>query len=60
MKVGDVVNYKGQGPYHDARIRAADGVIMSTQGRKWVKVGWSNNLITKEHVKDLEVISEGR
>jgi len=59
MKIGDSVNYKNTS-YYNEFARPVNGVIMSTQGRKWVKVGWSNQLITKEHVNDLRVINENR
>ena len=59
MKVGDRVNYKDLGRY-SGHACSVNGVIMSTQGQRWVKVGWSDKLITKEHIHDLEVINESR
>ena len=52
MRVGDLVEYK------EASGRL--GVIITTQGKQWVKVLWPEKIILLEHIKDLIVKESGK
>ena len=56
MQVGDLVKAK-QGSLQGWTDR---GLIISIAGRKWLKVAWVDGTIQREHVDDVEVVSESR
>jgi len=59
MKPGDLVNYicfrELNNPQWSQR-----GVVIKVKGKKWVEVSWTDKLITREHVDDLEISNSGK
>ena len=55
MKVGDLVTaIKSCQAWH------GKGIVVSVEGRKWIKVAWVDGIIEREHIDDLELIYENR
>ena len=34
------------------------GIVVTVVGRKWLKIAWADGIIQREHVSDLELLSE--
>jgi len=51
LKISDLVKYK-----HSHPDVLNGGLVMALNGTKWIKVLWSDKLITEEHIDDLEII----
>ena len=55
MKIGDSVRPTNHfQPWHNK------GTVISIEGRKWVSIAWTDGLIEKEHIDDLEWLRESR
>jgi hypothetical protein len=54
MKVGDLVTVDSESGWCDR------GVVVNVAGRKWVKIVWMDGVIQREHIDDLELISENK
>jgi len=53
MRVGDLVKAKQLSLIG----WNSNGIVVLISGPKWVKVAWSDGVISAEHVEDLETIS---
>mgnify|MGYP005831141343 FL=1 len=52
MKAGDKVQYR------EGKFINLVGEIRAIQGRKWIKVQWSDNVVLVEHINDLNFLSK--
>ena len=55
MKVGDTVKY-----FESQKYKYLTGKVKIIHGRKWLTIGWSDNVNLREHVDDLIFSREGR
>ena len=54
MKVGDLVSIRSHQAWYNK------GVVVNIAGRKWVKIAWMDGVIQREHIDDLELLSENK
>jgi len=51
MSVGDRVRYRKRGKNNVC------GIILKTQGRKWLVIRWADGVTLLEHISDLKKIA---
>jgi len=63
LKPGDLVRYTDprghfSGPLGEKSKNKITGLVVEIISPRWVKIKWSDDVVLKEHINDVEIISE--